>query len=98
MVTRVEWTDTAVNRYREIIFYYKQHEAKNAALLFEKNVFSKIDRLKNYPTIGRKSKIFKTVRAVNIDSNRQMSYRVNGKTLYICNFWDLRQNSQNRPF
>jgi plasmid stabilization system protein ParE len=98
MVTRVEWTDTAYNRYREFIFYFKQHEAKHAALQFESDVFSTIDRLKKYPTIGRASKIFKTIRLINIDKNRQMAYRVKGKTLYICNFWDMRQNPLNRPF
>jgi hypothetical protein len=54
--------------------------------------------LKKYPTIGRASKIFKTIRLINIDKNRQMAYRVKGKTLYICNFWDMRQNPLNRPF
>jgi plasmid stabilization system protein ParE len=98
MVTRVEWTDTAFNRYRDIIFYYKQHDAKQAALQFEKAVFSKIDRLKQYPTIGRQSKVFKTVRLINIDDKRQMSYRIKGKTLFICNFWDMRQDPQKRPF
>ena len=98
MVTRVEWTDTALNRYREIIFFYIQHDAKKAAIQFEKDVFSKIDRLKEYPNIGRQSKKFKTVRLINIDAKRQMAYRVKGKTMYISNFWDMRQDPKNRPF
>ena len=98
MVTRVEWTNTALDRYREIIFYYKLHDAKQVALQFEHDVFSKINRLKQHSTIGRQSKVFKTVRLVNIDAKRQMAYRVKGKTLYICNFWDSRQNPLNRPF
>ena len=98
MVTRVEWTDTAVNRYREVIFYYKQKDALQAALQFEQDVFSKINRLKQHPSIGRKSKIFKTMRLINVDDKRQMAYRLKGKTLYICHFWDVRQNPLNRPF
>lgn len=98
MVTRVEWTKTAVDRYREIIFYYKQHDAKQAAFQFEQDVFSKINRLKQHSSIGRKSKIFKTIRTVNVDAKRLMAYRVKGKTLYICNFWDSRQDPLNRPF
>ncbi len=98
MVTGIKWTATAFNRYREIIFYFKQNGATQAALQFENDVFSKIDRLKKYPTIGRASKAFKTVRLINIDKNTQMAYRVKGKTLYICNFWDMRQNPMNRPF
>jgi plasmid stabilization system protein ParE len=98
MVTRIEWTDTAYNHYREIIFYFKQNDARKAAFKFEEDVFNKIDRLKKYPTIGRKSKLFKTMRMINIDDNRQMAYRTKGKTLYICNFWDMRRDIKNRPF
>jgi hypothetical protein len=38
------------------------------------------------------------MRMINIDDNRQMAYRTKGKTLYICNFWDMRRDIKNRPF
>jgi plasmid stabilization system protein ParE len=51
MVTRIEWTDTAYNRYREIIFYYKQNDARKAAYQFEEDVLIKLTVLKSIPLL-----------------------------------------------
>lgn len=98
MVKRIEWTLTAFGKYRDIILYYKQQDARKGAEFFQKAVKHKIEQLEKQPLIGRPSQKFKTMRIVNIDKNRQMAYRLNGTTLYISNFWDVRQNPKNRPF
>lgn len=98
MVKRIEWTQTAIRHYREIIFYYKNNEATQAAYKFEDTVFKKIKRLTDQPLIGRPTRKFKTVRMIQIDANRQMTYRVKGKTLFITNFWDTRRDPNQRPF
>jgi plasmid stabilization system protein ParE len=98
MVKRIEWTDTAVRKYREIIFYYKKQDARKAAAHFQKAVNKKIMQLEQQPYSGRQSPKLKTVRLVNIDAHRQMAYRIHGTTLFITNFWDMRQNPKKRPF
>lgn len=98
MVKRIEWTDTAVGKYKAIIFYYKEQDARKAAEKFQKAVHKKIMQLEQQPFVGRESRKFKTIRLINIDAYRQMAYRLNGTTLYISNFWDMRQNPKNRPF
>jgi plasmid stabilization system protein ParE len=98
MVKRIVWTDTAVSKYRAIIFYYKLQDARKSAELFQKAVNKKIRQLEQQPYIGRETKKFKTMRLLNIDKYRQMAYRVNGSTLFISNFWDMRQDPIKRPF
>ena len=98
MVKRIEWTDTAVRKYRDIIFYYKQQDARKAAEHFQKAVNKKIMLLEEQPYIGRQSQKLKTIRLLNIDAYRQMAYRIHGTTLFISNFWDMRQNPKKRPF
>ncbi len=98
MVKRVEWTQTAIRHYREIIFYYKNNEATQAAYKFEEAIFKKITQLMEQPLIGRPTRKFKTVRLIKIDAKRQMTYRVKGKTLFITNFWDTRRDPNQRPF
>ena len=82
MVKRVVWTQTAIRHYREIIFYYRNNDAIQAAYKFEDAVFKRIERLIEQPLIGRPTKKYKTVRSINVDKHRQMTYRVVGKTLF----------------
>jgi plasmid stabilization system protein ParE len=98
MVKRIEWTDTGVRKYRDIIFYYKQQDARKAAEHFQKAVNKKITQLEQQPYTGRQSSKLKTIRLINIDAYRQMAYRIHGTTLFISNFWDMRQNPKKRPF
>jgi plasmid stabilization system protein ParE len=98
MVKRIVWTDTAVRKYHDIIVYYKQQDARKSAERFQKAVNKKIAQLEQQPYIGRPSPKFKTMRLLNIDEYRQMGYRIDGTTLYISNFRDMRQNPKKRPF
>ena len=98
MVKRVIWTQTAIRHYRDIIFYYKNNDAQQAAIKFEDAVFKKIERLTEHPLIGRPTRKFKTMRLIKVDDNRQMTYRIKGTTLFITNFWDTRRDPNQRPF
>jgi plasmid stabilization system protein ParE len=98
MVKRIEWTDTAVRKYRDIILYYKAQDARKAGERFQKAIRDKITKLEQQPYIGRESQKFKTMRLINVDAYRQMAYRIHGTTLFISNFWDMRQNPRKRPF
>ena len=98
MVKRIIWTETAKDNYRDVIFYYKNNDAKQAAMKFETAVFKKIDRLIEQPLIGRPSLKYKTVRMIKVDNFRQMAYRVHGTTLFISDFWDTRRNPNKRRF
>ena len=98
MDRRVEWSDKALDAFKDIILYYKLKDSRQAALNFQSLVFKKIEQLKEQPLIGAKSPKFKTVRKIQIDGHRQMAYRVHGKTIYISNFWDTRRNPNDKPF
>ena len=98
MDRRVEWTETAIREYRAVIFYYKNQAARMAAKRFESDVFRKIKQVTKNPESGRLSKKFKTVRLINVDKYRQMSYRVKGRVLYVTNFYDMRRDPNQRPF
>ena len=98
MVKRVIWTQTAKDSYRDVIFYYINNDAKQAAIKFEVAVLKRIDRLIEQPLIGRPSRKYKTVRLIKVDNYRQMTYRVHGNTLFISDFWDTRRNPDQRPY
>lgn len=42
--------------------------------------------------MGRPTKKTKTVRQINIDKYRKMYYRIEGRTLIISDFFDVRQD------
>jgi plasmid stabilization system protein ParE len=98
MVKIIIWTKAADRTFDSITDYLEENVSFNAAQNFAKLVYSKIDSLVKYPTLGRRVMSTKSVRVVNMGKNHQLYYRVEGKTLYISNFFDTRRDPDKRPF
>lgn len=98
MVKRIVWTNTADKTFDSITAFLHDNASLRVAQDFAKLVYDKIDLISEYPTLGRKVPSTKSIRVLNIGKHHQLFYRVEGRTLVICNFFDTRQNPNKRPF
>ncbi len=98
MVKRVRWNKRAIVKLDSWVEYLEHEVSFQSASILVKNIRNKIEMLKQQPAIGRSVVEMKTIRFLNIDKNRQMFYRVQGSTIFITDFFDVRQNSQKRPY
>ncbi len=98
MVTKIIWNKAALKTFDEITNYMLENYSLNTAQKFAGNAYEKIDWVAKYPTSGRKVPNTKTLRMVNFGNNYQLYYRIQGKTLFISDFWDTRQDPKKRPY
>ena len=98
MVEKISWNKRADQKFGDMLTYLQVNASRTAAENFFNAVYSKINRLTEHPETGRLVRNSKAVRFVNVDKHRQMFYRVHGRTFYVCNFFDSRQDPTKRPY
>ncbi len=98
MVTTIIWNKTALTTFNDIAAYLNENFSNTAARNFVEAAYDKIEQLEKHPTIGRKVPKTKSLRMINFGKHHQMYYRVQGKTLFICDFFDMRQHPDKKPY
>lgn len=98
MVTQIIWRKKALNFVKDTAIYLEAEFSRQTANNFVESVTVAIDKIVKNPQSYRKAPKTKSVHFINIDKNRQMFYRVHGKTLIISAFFNTRQNTDKRPF
>ena len=91
MAKKIKWNDHALNTFHAVAFYLEDEYSTQTSEKFVQTVFTKIEALQKYPTIGRKAPNRKTIRFVLVEKHYRLYYRVSGTTLVICLF-DTRQH------
>jgi plasmid stabilization system protein ParE len=98
MVTKIKWRKKALRQIKENALYLEENFSTQAANNLVQSIYKTIERVTEHPKSHRKAPKTKSVYFVNIDKNRQMFYRVEGKILIISSFFDTRQDPLKRPF
>lgn len=98
MVTKIIWTKAADKKFDATTTYLQDNGSLQAAQNFAKTVYEKIDLIVKHPTLGRKLADSKSMRVLNFGKYYQLYYRIEGKSLYISNFFNTRQDPKKRPF
>ena len=98
MARQIVWNKRAVQKFEEIIEYLEENSSQQAAINFVNKLNKLIEKINNYPEIGRRSKTKKTVRQYKIDKFRNLYYRKYGKKLIIVYIFDSRQNPKSNPY
>ena len=98
MVTTIIWNKTALTTFNDIARYLKDNFSTQAAKNFVEAAYEKIERLEKHPTIGRKVPNTKSLKMINFGKYQQLYYRVQGKTLFVCDFFDMRQHPDKKPY
>jgi plasmid stabilization system protein ParE len=98
MVTQIKWRKKALSQIKETAAYLETQFSIPTANNFVDSVLKTVEKVSKTPKSYRKAPKSKSVYFVAIDKNRQMFYRVEGKTLIISAFFDTRQNPNKRPF
>lgn len=98
MVTKIIWNKSAEITFDEIANFLVDNYSLQTAHKFANTTYEKIDWVVKYPTSGRPVKSTKTLRMVNFGKHHQLYYRVKGKTLFVCDFFDTRQDPLKRPY
>jgi plasmid stabilization system protein ParE len=96
MALRIKFTKRATKKIIESSFYLEDNFSEGAAKNFNKAVRKAVEKIAEYPTIGRESPN-STLMFINMDEHRQIFYRTYGTTLSIVDVFDTRQNPEKRP-
>ncbi len=98
MARKVIWNRRAIHQLDEIIKYLEINASETAIRNLLIEIDQLIEKLNNYPEIGRKSKKFKTIRQYKLDIHRRIYYRKHGAKLLIVYIFDDRQNPKSNLY
>jgi plasmid stabilization system protein ParE len=96
MALRIKFTKRATKKVVDISFYLEDNFSEGAAKNFNKAVRKTVEKIAEYPTIGRETPN-STLRFVNMDDHRQIFYRSYANNLSVVDIFDTRQNPDKRP-
>lgn len=97
MVNKIIWTKTASRTFDKIANYLVDEASLAAAQNFASEIYDKIDYIVKYPFVGRSVKGTKSLKMLNVAKRYHLYFRVQGKTLFISDFFDSRQDPNKRP-
>jgi plasmid stabilization system protein ParE len=98
MVTKIIWNKRALDTFDEITAYLCDNFSLPTAQNFAESVYERIDWVCKHPTSGRKVRGMKTLLMVSFGKHHQLYFRTKGRTLFICDFFDTRQDPSKRPY
>ncbi len=97
MVTKIIWNKAASKTFDNIAGFLVDNYSLQSAENFAASVYSKINYIVKYPFVGRQVQGAKSLKMLNFGKHYQIYFRVQGKTLYISDFFDARQDPKKRP-
>jgi plasmid stabilization system protein ParE len=98
MVEKIIWRKKAYLYVRENAQYLENEFSRQAAENFVDVISNAVRKAEKNPESFRKILKTKSVHMIKVDKNRQMYYRLVGKTLIISAFFDSRQDPKKSPF
>jgi plasmid stabilization system protein ParE len=98
MAYQIDWTERATEDFLAIVNYLEQDWSQSIAENFIITCYKKLDILEKLPFIGAVSSKITSVRRVLITKHIALYYQVNGQTVLLLNFFDMRQASLRNPF
>ena len=98
MARQIVWNKRAVVHFNEIVDYLETEVSERSAMDFVIRLDDLIEKLNEYPEIGRKTRNYNTVRQYRIDKYKKLYYRKHGKKLIIVFIFDERQNPESNPY
>ncbi len=97
---KAKWTDYAKEQKRQVENYIRREFGTKRKRKFIQEVNDTVEKLQRSPYIGQIDPLFKsyaaTYRSVIINGLNKMVYRVDGDTIYIVAFWDVRMEPENQ--
>ena len=92
----IKFTDKAISHLESILDVYLEYAGERSAEKFSKLVDDKLKKLLRFPTIGFPEPLLTDrkylFRATVIKQNYKMIYYVDGETIWVSAFWDMRMN------
>ena len=98
MVEVIIWRKEAEKILDDMIAYLENEVSLTSAQNLARAVHMALEQLKDYPTIGRQSRVNEKVRFILVGRNRRMYYRVKGKKLIVIYLFDTRQDPNKDPY
>jgi plasmid stabilization system protein ParE len=98
MDREVVWNKKALESLDKIVKHIEEHGSDSAARKFIEELLQLIEKLRQYPEIGRKTKKFKTVRQYRVDKRRKLYYRKYGRKLLIVFLFDEKRDPSANPY
>lgn len=98
MARQIVWNRRASEAFDNIVNFLEKNISEKEAAKFVIRVDNLLEKLSQYPEIGRKTKHKKTIRHYRIDKNRKLYYRKKGKKIIIVLIFDERRNPDSNPY
>ncbi len=98
MALEIRWSKKADNRFDQILEYLQVEWGEKVTSAFVKKVFDFLEILSEFPEIGTVENHTKSIRGFAIIKQIKIFYKIHNDYITILNFYDNRQNPQNKPF
>lgn len=90
-------TEPAKSGLKEIHDYYKENVSREIAAKIRSGIIKKLKSIKKNPLIGQEEELLKDLglgHRRRVEGNYKIIYRITGKTIYVTDIFDSRQNPE----
>ena len=92
------WRKKAKRQLDAMLSWLADEVSQQAAFNLLLKVRKTAEKVYKEPTIGKPSLKFKTIRSYRIDSNRRLFYSMKGRTLFVVEVFDSRQDPKKMKY
>ena len=96
MALEIIWSKRADKKFDRIIDYLHEDFGEFVTKSFVGKVYDFLDILSEFPELGSIENREKRIRGFTIVKNINIFYRIEGKTIYLLDFFDNRQNPKKK--
>lgn len=90
-------TEPAIQRLKEIHDYYQENVSKEIAVKIRSGIIKKLKSIRKNPSAGQEEELLKDLglgHRRRVEGNYKIIYRIIGKTIYVTDIFDSRQNPE----
>jgi len=98
MALKIYWSNSADEKFEQIIAYLNKNWGEKVTSNFVNNVFDFLEILKKFPKIGSIEYEEKNIRGFVIVKQVTLFYRIHNNKIILLDFFDNRSNPKNKKF
>jgi len=98
MALQIVWTKRAKANFGSIVGYLEANWSEQVTTGFAKRVYSFLEILAEFPEIGSIQDQQRGIRGFLVEKQTKIFYRIEGKKLYLLNFFDTRQDPKQEKY
>ena len=96
MALKIKWTELAESSFNNIIIYIESNFGESASARYVKKVYSILDQLAAFPSLGKLEKSNYSYRTIIIEKKTTLIFMVESDSILLFKFFDNRLNPETK--